>query len=232
MSEVIKWLSEEMGRALDVPDQDQSMVTLREQVLSGKRVVIFGAGAGGDRTYSLLVKYGVSVEYFLDNNVKGEKYGVPVYSLADAPVNNLPILISSAWFVEIGQQIYAAGLYNKGAKALPLPDVLQIESNIYDDMAGWPFFSILESRLDDFKKVADLWDDKASRNRFIKLLNYRLNFFTPHKISIQDLPCTSAEYASGVDVKINLPIPEKISDEAKGLIQYQLDHLYGQHPET
>lgn len=224
MSRSLDWLATQLDITIEEPLPLEGMDKLRDTILESREVVVFGAGAGGLRAYKTLKRLGVEVLYFIDNRPQNRFLGAPVYLPESSPKVNCPIVIASAWFVTIAKQLDAEGWFSVGQSIFPLPDVLQLESLLYDDMGGWPFYEILERRLTDFQQVADLWDDEISRRRFLNLILYRLLFFRPQTLNPDRLPCTESRYSEGEKLVLNLKLPAVLSSEMKGLINYQYSH--------
>jgi len=225
------WLSIELGYQVHIPLPDETMSVMRERVLAHDKVCVFGAGQGGIRIHSVLKRYNVEVVYFIDNQPSGDVCGIPVYCPKSVPSRLYPVVIASVWFVDIAHQLKISGWSTDDAIFYILPDILQIESTLYDTIGGWPFLQIMSDRLDDFMHVANLWEDKPSRIRFLELLAYRLAFFMPGSISPDSLPCTSVKYLNAEQQIHRTKYPPGLTDDIKNLIEYQFAHPSYLEPE-
>ena len=85
-----------------------------EEVAQHKAVAVFGAGQGGCDVSDVLLRYGVRVAAFLDNDPQKqgrEMEGVPVMSLGEfMTLEALPVVVGSAWAHEIIPQCRDAGV--------------------------------------------------------------------------------------------------------------------------
>ncbi len=224
MSLSLDWINNGLGSDLLAPTEEQNMSFWRERILSSERVIVFGVSGAGTRTLKMLQKKGIEVSFFLDNNPDLAPQSVPVYLPEVAPTSTLPIIIASAWYAEIMHAIARLSHKFDLEQVFPMPDVLQLESKIYDNAVGFPFYEVLESRLDDFKRVCGLYENKKSRLLFLKLIAYRLNFFQMHKMPLDLLPCKSSDYTKDDIIYRDMAIEEDLADEVKTLIRYQYAH--------
>ncbi len=220
----LDWINDELNTSFTVPAEEQSMAAWRERILNSEQVIVFGASGAGTRAFKVLQKMGVKVAFFLDNNPEVTQQAVPIYLPKAAPSSTLPLIITSAWYAEIVHSLELLATKFDLNQVFPMPDVLQLESTIYDDAVGFPFYEVLENRLYDFQNVWELYENQESKDRFLKLVAYRLNFFQMLNMSLDLLPCEVDDYHKGNKAVQHMVFDENLTEEVKNLIRYQYAH--------
>lgn len=129
--------------------------------------VLFGASEGGRGIYDILIKKGVSVDYFCDNNQ--EKWGsnyldTPVISPTKLKLLNHPdILITSSYQSEINAQLNKMKLGN--VYHFPLIDI--ISEKHYD-------INFHLNHKADISLTGNLFEEEKSKSVYENLIKYRL----------------------------------------------------------
>jgi FkbM family methyltransferase len=224
MSTAKAWLEKMLSAEVVIPSANASMRLMRESLLGEKSIAIYGAGGAGFKLRQVLEKRGIEVVCFIDTHKTGECEGIPIVSIQDPMVSQLPIAISSVWFVEIAHILKQSGVLENHQRVYPVPDILQLVSSLYDDAVGWPFFSVLDERRKEFSDVCQLWEDNDSCSRFARLLAYRLMFFDPWLLTDKHMPCTTSTYVAAEQNAIDLSRYQSLNDNARQLLSYQYQH--------
>lgn len=129
-------------------------------------VVLFGASKMGEQVSNELIKKGIKIKYFCDNDEN--KYGKKindtyVISLDELKVKNkdINIMITTCFFEEVYGQLMDLGfknvMYRPGLEYNPFYDKEIIKNNI-----------------NDIEKVYNLLEDEKSREAMLGIINHRL----------------------------------------------------------
>lgn len=160
LEEVLVWTSEK-------DYEEKFLDTIKEEA----EFIIFGAGIGGEKTFSLLKKVGLSqkVVAFVDNNMRkvGSDYcGVKVIS-ADKILqvaNNPIIIISSTAYDRIVGQLEKMGVEKKRTVYFQPARLLE----------GDQEKEFIRSHIQEFSFFYDMLKDEKSKEIVVDLLNYRI----------------------------------------------------------
>lgn len=194
-NEAILWLEQQISHPVVTPKRTDTLAQMRSdfQALKYPQVAIYGTGSGGLRLKAILEKQNIKIAYFVDSFSNQSTDGIPTYLPSDAPNDNLPLLISSTWFVDILKGIDQTTL-GKRDNIFVIPDPSFLTTDIFDDMVGYEFYSTFIRRFEDYKAVWSLLEDSHSKQTFLKVCAYRLGFFSPQNLSDAVLPMTSYQY--------------------------------------
>lgn len=91
--------------------ETQRIKEIVKQFQGKRRISIFGAGEYGGRVYESLLRQGIDVKYFIDNDSSkcGDiKSGIPIIEPSSITKEHF-ILVASSWFFEISEQLEKMG---------------------------------------------------------------------------------------------------------------------------
>jgi FkbM family methyltransferase len=162
-----------------------------------KSIVIYGAGHFGQQAQGVLSRHGLKVEAFVDRRggeIK-EIGDLPCYSPDDSRANDLfqtgSVVVLGVFNFAVSMHQLMKDLKKRGAQKLVTP--LDLYEAFPQDL-GWQFWmaprSFYRNRLEEMKRVAQLWADEESRDCYLRILRMRIE----HDWHALDEPDSAHQY--------------------------------------
>ena len=139
-----------------------------------------------------------------------------VYGAGKIDLKGAKVIIASYHELEIAKRL--AAKYNLAyyRDYVFFDQVKMVVDKNYLDAFGRDFYVFFKKEEDKFEKVMNILGDNYSKEMYKKIINFRINFFNPEEINLEQIPTppeVQREYESGADRYVSMvssSIPEQL----------------------